>query len=509
MGNRPTNDEFNELVVLLEDVPMMATPAGRQRLLLWALAEFAPDPSLAAELAEQGGPRAAAMAIVHELALLGTLVPFLRYVAEDLAPGRAYAMGKIADRLEAPPTEAGEVPEDGGPRAFRVDVTQASRQTMSRMLSPPFGPMDGPLGDYCWPPLLPIRAGVYPIGARDLSVNERPVHRVRLGAFAIGVFPVTNLEFRAFVAAGGYRDEQWWTRPGGISWLRGERESVAAVRAHLLATWRAIPRDNAGFQAWANAKRLHPVVASDYQLHSRLAPKQFEAIVANWYPTEPPKAPAYMLKPRFLDSMQPVVGVSLHEAEAYVRWLSARSGYAFHLPSEIQWEAAARGEDGRLYPHGYACQRQHANTRVGNVGHPSPVGGFPAGATPEGVHDLAGNVWEWTRSLWGPDLARAEHPYPYAPLEPLREDVLAPPHVARVTKGGSWLDDPYFARSSTRKPQLPARRNSRIGFRVAMHIEHGSSTHYRWAWSNEKAHKSAAIPYPRRRAGDFFPQTFG
>jgi len=91
---------------------------------------------------------------------------------------------------------------------------------------------------------------------------------------------------------------------------------------------------------------------------------------------------------------RPVVNVSWHDAVKYCAW--AKCG----LPSEEQWEAAARGTEGRIYPWGSAEPDDRRANFNKLVGAPTPVGMFPEGNTPEGVADMAGNVWEWTASDW-------------------------------------------------------------------------------------------------------------
>ncbi|MGH7636871.1 MAG: bifunctional serine/threonine-protein kinase/formylglycine-generating enzyme family protein, partial [Gemmatimonadaceae bacterium] len=97
------------------------------------------------------------------------------------------------------------------------------------------------------------------------------------------------------------------------------------------------------------------------------------------------------------DSATPVTGVLYAEAMNYCAWRHPDGG---RLPSEEEWEAAARGTAGRAYPWGNAWNANAANTQTSNRGRPAPVGSYPEGRTPEGVHDLIGNVWEWTASAY-------------------------------------------------------------------------------------------------------------
>jgi formylglycine-generating enzyme required for sulfatase activity len=109
----------------------------------------------------------------------------------------------------------------------------------------------------------------------------------------------------------------------------------------------------------------------------------------------------YRDRPRHMDSnmwgrpRQPVVGVTWDDAEAYARWAGKR------LPTEEEWERAARGTDHRLFPWGdYDESPKRCNSREAGLGATSEVGSFPGSASPEGVQDMAGNVWEMTTSPW-------------------------------------------------------------------------------------------------------------
>jgi 3',5'-cyclic AMP phosphodiesterase CpdA len=100
---------------------------------------------------------------------------------------------------------------------------------------------------------------------------------------------------------------------------------------------------------------------------------------------------------------RPVVSVSWHEARSYCEWAAARWGIACHLPTDEQWEFAARGPEGRIYPWGpdEGKPTEHRANFGMRFGHPTPVGMFPDGDTPDGVADMAGNVGEWTGSNFG------------------------------------------------------------------------------------------------------------
>ena len=125
---------------------------------------------------------------------------------------------------------------------------------------------------------------------------------------------------------------------------------------------------------------------------------------------------------------QPVVGVSWYEAVAYCRWLSEKSGKTYRLPTEAEWEKAARGTDGRRYPWGDGWDASLCNNKESGPGQTTPVGEYPEGESPYGVEELVGQVWEWCRTKYGSS-------YPYKPDDG-REDEDG--DDTRIARGGSW-----------------------------------------------------------------------
>jgi formylglycine-generating enzyme required for sulfatase activity len=125
-----------------------------------------------------------------------------------------------------------------------------------------------------------------------------------------------------------------------------------------------------------------------------------------------------------------VVGVSWYEALAYCRWLSEKSGKPYRLPTEAEWEKAARGTDGRRYPWGDAWDASLCNNKESGPGKTTPVGEYPEGESPYGVEELVGQVWEWCRTKYSSS-------YPYQPDDG-REDEEG--SDTRILRGGSWYD---------------------------------------------------------------------
>jgi len=159
---------------------------------------------------------------------------------------------------------------------------------------------------------------------------------------------------------------------------------------------------------------------------------------------------------------RPVLNVSWYEACAYAAWATATLREAgqegvVRLPTEAEWERAARGTEGRKYPWGGDEPNDRLLNFGMNVGAPTPVGVYPLGATPERVCDLAGNVWEWCSDWYGA----------YA-----NANVLDPPGAAcgsgRVLRGGSWFDIPLYCRSARRCYGAPDSGYGILGFRVVL-----------------------------------------
>jgi formylglycine-generating enzyme required for sulfatase activity len=153
----------------------------------------------------------------------------------------------------------------------------------------------------------------------------------------------------------------------------------------------------------------------------------------------------------------PVVSVSWADARRYCDWLTETLGHVHRLPTEAEWEKAARGPDGRVYPWGDAWDPSFCNTSESGLEATTPVDRYPQGASPYGVLDLAGNVWEWTSS------ARADYPYEAADG---RESEVGGDSVRRIVRGGSCLLDQRYARCATRYGSDPMRRPWVYGFRV-------------------------------------------
>ena len=253
-------------------------------------------------------------------------------------------------------------------------------------------------------------------------------------------YPVTNAQFAAFVQAGGYKVERYWP------------EAKAAKYWH-----------DGQVKNWENDK-------------TRTQPDDYGA---------PFNLPNY-----------PVVGITWYEMLAFTRWLTEmgrekkwlNEKMKIDLPSEAEWEKAARGGEKifpssqiisldkimtehytieppiknenpqRRYPWGDETDPNCANYEKTKVGATNAVGCFPNGVGPYGCEEMSGNVWEWTRSLWG-------NKYPYDPHDG-REKLDAPDNVGRVIRGGAFNYDSSALRCAYRRRHRPDYRDRRYGFRL-------------------------------------------
>ncbi len=233
---------------------------------------------------------------------------------------------------------------------------------------------------------------------------------------------------------------------------------------------------NSDKQAYSDEKPQHTLILPDYWIaKTPVTNAQFRPFVegdgyrnrtywtaAGWQWRENEK----VVKPGYWDDRlltwdyNPVVGVSWFEAMAYCRWLTAQTGHKFRLPSEAEWEKAARGTDGRIYPWGTAWEIGRCNFEEAGVKSTTPVGKYWNGGSPYGAQDMAGNVYEWCATKYG-------RSYPYQVEDEWTEAYLeADP--GRMLRGGSWYSEQKYVRGAARNGIGYARyRNYDVGLRVA------------------------------------------
>jgi len=180
----------------------------------------------------------------------------------------------------------------------------------------------------------------------------------------------------------------------------------------------------------------------------------------------------------------PVVEVNWFEAMEYCSWLTGtlkeyrdlpqqiqdllQSGKChIILPSEAEWEKAARGEKGQIYPWGDDLDKKRLNYYENQIGRPSAVGCFAEGVSPYQIEEMTGNVWEWTRSIWGKiPWGETDYKYPYKYND--GRESLDDKDVARVVRGGSWGNPARYCRVACRGRDAPVFRDVDIGFRLCL-----------------------------------------
>lgn len=254
------------------------------------------------------------------------------------------------------------------------------------------------------PDWVPVAAGVFLMGEKK--------HTIEIATpYAISRYPVTNAQYSRFVTDGGY-SEKWrdcWTEEG---W-----------QYRMGNNWQE-PRH------WDNIKWNRP--------------------------------------------NQPVVGVSWYEALAFCGWLTRRlrqegritSGQSIGLPTEAEWERAARHTDGRIYPWGNTWREGVANSKEAGLERSTAVGIFPHNHSAAGVLDMAGNVWEWCQTRWRDEDGK-DYPSRYN-SEDGREQLSGGGTVRRVLKGGSYYNSNTTLVCASRLRHPPYYRSDNYGFRVCV-----------------------------------------
>ena len=315
------------------------------------------------------------------------------------------------------------------------------------------------------PPVEPIPEAEYTFGSEqgdpDAYDDE---HRFSqpLAGFEMGRYPVTNAEWDCFLRAGGYANPDYWPGEAAQSYReRGSNEGQILVWLF----WR---------QQYEQDRLDEVLEESSLDLDTRellrnkvsLDPDEWEKHLAQLRSkAKPVTEPEFWRLSRYNNPLQPVVGISLFESLAYCRWLSEITSTRYTLPDELQWEAAARGPGNRprRYAWGDGFRQDYCNSRDGEgrvqVGAPTPVGLYQRGKTPDqGLYDMMGNCWEWTRSAW-----REQPPYDSAELLRL-EDADQP----RVVRGGGWYHFQPRVRAAYRSYDAPDNRDYDLGCRVCV-----------------------------------------
>lgn len=391
--------------------------------------------------------------------------------------GRCAAQPEVRDRLS--PSLLEELREALVARSRDPEADLRARIAAGLALGPLGDPRferrTGPDGDYLLPPMVEVAGGHYPLGADEAFDNvgmvvdgHLPRHEVEIQPFKLGRFSVTNAEWALFMRSGGYEDARWWTTPAAQRWWNGEGTADGG-RAKFKVWCRYFAREPDRLEEiWKSG----PMSRDDYDLmkdRMAMSETELDAHLEVLLPGGKLRAPPFWNDEAHNNPAQPIMGVCWFEALAYVNWLSAQSGMAFRLLTEAEWEAAARGREGRIYSWGDTFDPLRGNVRETRVQQTSPVGVFPGADTPEGACDLTGNVSDWTSSLYGPgEEGPPTFKYPYR-AEDGREDLQAGSDLRRVLRGGASCGDQGMAHNAIRFEASPDDRDFvAAGLRLAL-----------------------------------------
>ena len=448
---------FAARVVAAEAQPALAASAWRADEIVPRLAETLatradsdPLPEAPATGWEETFVLASAMAADPEKFVTDLIAVNLPLAGRCAAQPEVRLLPSLRERLQKALVERSRDP------AADLRARIAAARALGQLGDPRFARRRGPFGDYLLPPVVEIAGGDYRIGSDEgLYQDEAPVHELKLAPFAVGRFPVTNAEWRRFVAAGGYADERWWQGEAAKRWQRGEGTDKGPKEQ-----WRRNRRfvcANPGLAATLLREgRISSRQIEFWEEIRQMSDDDFEQKLRTRYAGGRQSEPALWNDPAFNDATQPVVGVCWYEVRAYCAWLSAQTGQDWRLPSEAEWEAAARGRAGHRYAWGDEFDAARCNVFETHVRRTTPVGVFPGGDTPEGLSEITGNVWEWTSSAYETYAYRADR---------RREDTDRA-DARRVVRGGSWNSYRVVARGACRDGGDPGARSDDVGLRL-------------------------------------------
>ena len=345
------------------------------------------------------------------------------------------------------------------------------------------------------PPLVHMPGGRYRVGSSAWQVfwmkrrgwqveNETPRHTVALAPYWIGQYPVTNGEYRCFMDDGGYEGQRYWQTEAAWAWRSGQEQAEGPIQ-EWMGVWQSGHDHPEQALESLRSSGLTTERISFFETIFNLDEDQARELFQKNYGDRDRNRPAFWEDGRYNNTSQPVVGITWYEAQAYCSWLEEKlqqlsdhpdlfAGWTgaslfstvqpnerliVRLPSEPEWEAAARGGSGRAYPWGERFDEDCANTVEGGLNRSSPVGIYPAGGSRNGLQDLSGNVWEWTLSLY--------QEYPCRPGDG-RDELQTSGH--RVVRGGSWNYIRRAARCAYRGWFIPSNFYGDLGFRVVLSL---------------------------------------
>jgi formylglycine-generating enzyme required for sulfatase activity/pimeloyl-ACP methyl ester carboxylesterase len=316
---------------------------------------------------------------------------------------------------------------------------------------------------------VPVPGGQHQVGGLKEYKDSANVVPVEIApGLELAFAPVTRAEFQCFVDADGYggiddpAPSVWWQGQLAVDWWNGKLPKAGLKQAWL--DMRKEWHDASRGPQWVADKRLTNWLPEE--IEAQIAPKMalddggFMAFVEAETAASKEREPALWDDSRFNNPAQPVVGVSLFEAQAYCRWLSHQCGKTVRLPSEAEWEVAARG-GGQRGVHWPGDGPEGPNVNTANsldtkVRSTAPTGAFPNGHA-DGLVDVCGQVWEWTTSAWTADKIHKDQV----------NDTLAGDDLAeRAVRGGSWGSPSQSCRAAFRFGIHPDSRYYFLGLRL-------------------------------------------
>lgn len=279
--------------------------------------------------------------------------------------------------------------------------------------------------------------------------DEKPAHDVTVPEFFMSRYPVTNAQYRCFIEAGMYEDEAFW---------QNKLPEAAAA-------W------------WAGGEADEGLLAS-------MTNESLRNRYREWLKNDVERRlPRFWHDRQWSPDNHPVVGISWFEALAYSVWLNdllddirpagLPAGMRVRLPSEAEWEYAARGPGKNPLRYAWGNDGEQAgalcNGRGAKLQRTTAVGLFPAGAAGFKLYDMTGNVWEWSASRWG---RRAEAPdFTYEQWDRQEGNRNDPnPLEFRIARGGAWSYRADDLRCAVRNGYLPDLRYSNVGFRLVLSV---------------------------------------
>ncbi len=282
------------------------------------------------------------------------------------------------------------------------------------------------------PPPPPSRETLPPLGPAPAPANSAPAHHLT-------PMPLYTLGFRGYSIGVECILPPLCPVPGGVFTMGSDKSRDKEAREN------ETPQYPVGVDGFAIGQ--HPVTVAEYACAVRAkAVREPERDWGNLDWATQQSHPDY-----------PVVCISWHDAMAYVRWLAKLTGQPWRLPTEAEWEKAARGTDERIYPWGDTFDKARCNIGESGICTTTPIGRYPSGESPSHVQDMAGNVWEWTSSLY--------QPYPYRRNDG-REN--ANSIESRVLRGGSWDDVSRCTRAAFRDHSWSDLLSYGGGFRLVL-----------------------------------------